>query len=187
MTSPTTRSRRRRWPLVLGALAALFAVWLGLCLRYVAFPTVDPYRDIDGIYVLGPAETRIDLGRRLAEEYDAKALLVTVSVDPRTGAVYEKGFCDEQPDYEVICLIPSPYTTQGEAQELARYAQANNWGTVAVLTGTPHISRARLWMNRYVQADVVMWEAPLNRSPFDWAYSFVYQSGAWIKAMIQGA
>ena len=179
---------KRRWPLAVGGtVLLLIVIWAGLCWRYVAHPTVDPYQSVDAIYVLGPAETRIDLGRELAAEYGAESLLVTVSVNEKTGEVYEKDFCDKQAGYEVICLNPDPYTTQGEAEELAAYAEERGWDTVAVLTGTPHISRARLWTERYVQADVVMWETDEVMSLTDWAYAFVYQSGAWAKAIVIGA
>ena len=179
---------KRRWPLIVGGtVLLLIVIWLGLCWRYVAHPTVDPFQSIDAIYVLGPAEGRIDLGRELAAEYGAESLLVTVSVNEKTGEVYEKDFCDKQAGYEVICLNPDPYTTQGEAEELAAYAVEQGWDTVAVLTGTPHISRARLWTERYVQADVVMWETDEVMSLTDWAYAFVYQSGAWAKAIVIGA
>jgi len=108
-------------------------------------------------------------------------------VNEKTGEVYEKDFCDKQAGYEVICLNPDPYTTQGEAEELAAYAEEQGWDTVAVLTGTPHISRARLWTERYVRADVVMWETDEVMSLTGWAYAFVYQSGAWAKAIVIGA
>jgi len=38
-----------------------------------------------------------------------------------------------------------------------------------------------------VRADVVMWETDEVMSLTDWAYAFVYQSGAWAKAIVIGA
>lgn len=168
------------------ALLTLFAVWFALCLRYVAFPNVDPYERVDAVYVIGPAEGRIEQARELANRYDAEALMVTVTVDTNTGIVYEKNFCELQDGYEVICVKPDPYTTQGEAQQLAANVAERGWGKVAVLTGTTHISRARLWMERYVDVELLMWEAPEARSLLEWANAFVYQSAAWAKAMLPG-
>lgn len=182
-TPPNAKRPHRRWPWVIGILGLISALWLGLCIRYVAHPDVDPYQDVDAVFILGPAEYRLGLGRELAALYASDALIVTVTVDETTGAVYEKNFCDPQP-IEVICVRPDPYTTQGEAIELARLVDERGWDTVAVLTGRPHVSRARLWMERYVQAEVLMWETELDRSWTSWLDSFVYQSAALVKALL---
>ena len=150
----------------------------------VTRPRIDPVQPVDAVYVIGPAEYRLEYARQLMADDVAPTLLVTVSVNPVTGEVYTKDFCDPA-DWEVICLQPEPYTTAGEAGELARLAAERGWDHVAVVTETAHVARTRLWMERCVPARVSVWASPETRTPRQWVWAIAYQSGAWLKAQLQ--
>ena len=145
---------------VAGAILLLLlaaAAWSALAWRIVAHPTIDAPSEVDAVYILGPVETRIDEALAVMDSGVAPLLLATTSVNQETGEAYATDHCGLMTDtYTVECLTPDPYTTQGEASLLAREAQTGGWDRVAVLTSTPHAARARLLMERCVDAEVLV-------------------------------
>lgn len=176
---------RRRWRMVLALLAVLLVSgWVTVAITYVARPRVDAVQSVDALYVIGPAEGGIADARRLMAEGTARTLVVTMTMDTRTGKVYPKDMCDPAA-WEVVCVKPDPYTTRGEAAALARLATGHGWSRVAVMTDTSHVARTRLWMDRCVPVAVSVWASSERRTPLSWVGAVIYQSGAWVKAQIQ--
>lgn len=179
------RRGHRRWRAVLAGLAVLLLSGCAtVAATFVARPRVDAVQTVDALYVIGPAEGGIADARRLMAEGKARTLVVTMTMDTRTGKVYPKDMCDPAA-WEVVCVKPDPYTTRGEAAALARLATERGWSRVAVMTDTSHIARTRLWMDRCVPVPVSVWASSERRTPLSWAGAVVYQSGAWVKAQIQ--
>ena len=174
---------------VAGAILLLLlaaAAWSALAWRIVAHPTIDAPSEVDAVYILGPVETRIDEALAVMDSGVAPLLLATTSVNQETGEAYATDHCGLMTDtYTVECLTPDPYTTQGEASLLAREAQTGGWDRVAVLTSTPHAARARLLMERCVDAEVLVWDYPQERSTRSWIRAAIYQTGGWVKAQLQ--
>ncbi len=180
--------RRRRWrPRHLVTAAVLLVVgstWFGLCLRYVAHPQIDPVEPVDAMFVIGPIEPRWEQALARADEGVTPVVLATISVD-RQGAAYPRQECTDPPEgYTIICVLPEPYTTRGEARVLAQYVRDNGWTHVAVFTSTQHAARARMLMDRCVPAQVSIWDYEADRSPLGWLFDFAYQSSAWVKAQV---
>jgi uncharacterized SAM-binding protein YcdF (DUF218 family) len=48
----------------------------------------------------------------------------------------------------VVCFVPDPYSTQGEARWLGREARRRGWAAVVVVTSTYHLRRARWVVER---------------------------------------
>lgn len=180
----TVKRHHRRWPAVLTVLGVVLLGCVAVATVLVLHPRIDPVAPVDALYVIGPADKRIAEARQLMAAGAAQTLIVTVSVDPKTGEVYTKDFCDPQP-YEVICVQPDPYTTRGEAGVLARLAKEHGWSRVAVMTETSHVARTRMWMDRCVPVPVSVWASAERRTPLSWVGAIAYQSGAWAKAQVQ--
>ncbi|MGO2111742.1 MAG: YdcF family protein, partial [Pseudoclavibacter sp.] len=86
--------------------------------------------------------------------------------------------------YEVLCLRPDPYTTQGEARDLANLSLQREWVSAIVITMTPHISRANHYIARCNQGlalHFVESERPIEW--WRWIRQYAYETGAWAKAM----
>lgn len=187
-TSPPRRAvpRRRRWGrtvlVLVGLGLVLVGVWLGLCIRYVAHPRIDPVEHVDAMYVIGPVETRWPEALARGDEGVAPVFLATRSLDP-AGTSYFPPDCGEQrAGYVVTCVIPDPYTTRGEARLLAEQVREHGWTHVAVFTSTAHVARTRMLMERCVPAQVSVWDYPRRQTIVGWLGEFAYQSGAWVKA-----
>ncbi|WOQ16413.1 hypothetical protein [Raineyella sp. W15-4] len=180
----TVGGTRRRWPAVLAMIGVVLLGCAVVATVLVVRPRVDPVQPVDALYVIGPAEGRIAEARQLMAAGEARTLIVTVSVNPKTGEVYTKDFCDPA-SWEVICVQPDPYATRGEAGVLARLVKEHGWSRVAVMTETSHVSRTRMWMDRCVPASVSVWPSDERRTPISWVGAIAYQSAAWVKAQVQ--
>lgn len=177
--------RLRRTAIAVGAVIAV-AVAAGIPV-YV-LPAVDPVPEhVDAVYVLGPpTRARTDLGRRLVAEGVADTLLISVWPSDLDAPPGEKDVvaCDE-PGMRVICFSADPRTTQGEARDLAEYARSNGWDSVAVITQTPHITRARVLLERCWSGELSMLSSGEPHTLGEWAYEYVYQTGAFAKVLAQ--
>lgn len=176
----------RPWLHMLAALTlACLVAWVSVCVDVLAHPQTDPVEQVDAVYVIGPVETRIGETLALMDTGVAPVLLATTSVD-RFGRTYATEHCGTSTaTYRVECVLPDPYTTQGEAQLLGEQVAKHGWTRVAVLTSTPHLARTRLLMERCTDAEVLMW--PVGDGPGGvggWAQAFVYQSAAWVKTQL---
>ncbi|QGF23897.1 hypothetical protein [Raineyella fluvialis] len=167
---------------VFGLTLVLF--WLGLCIRYVAHPRIDPVGHVDAMYVIGPVETRWPEALARGDEGVAPVFLATRSIDPAGRPFFPPNCGEQRAGYEVTCVTPDPYTTRGEAEVLADQVREHGWTHVAVFTSTPHVARTRMLMERCVPAQVSVWDYSVQRSWTGWLGEFVYQSAAWVKAQI---
>ena len=170
--------------ITVGVLLLVVITWLGLCIRFVAHPRVDPVERVDAMYVIGPVETRWAEALARGDEGVAPVFLATTSIDPG-GKAYFPPNCGEQRDgYTIECVVPDPYTTRGEARLLAEQVRERGWTHVAVFTSTPHTARTRMIMEQCVPAQVSVWDYPVERGWQGWLGEFRYQSAAWVKAQL---
>lgn len=180
------RGPRRGWLVAVVVLALLAVVgWTGATAwRWVAHAPIDAQARVDAVYVLGPVETRIEQARQIMDEGVAPLLLATTSLDQRTGEAYATEHCGEQSaGYRIECVLPDPYTTQGEAQLLAGQVREHGWDRVAVVTSPAHAARARLWMERCVPAEVLVWDyddGTDRPSPG----AVLHQTAGWVMAQV---
>lgn len=175
--------------MLVGTVVAAVMTWLAVCVDVLVTPQVDPHQRVDAVYVLGPAETRIDGALELVDAGLAPVLLATTSVRA-DGTTYATEHCGTVgATYRVQCVLPDPYTTRGEARVLGEQVADHGWTRVAVLTSTVHAARARMLMERCVGADteVLMWTLDDRPDPgvVGRLRGFVYQSAAWAKAQLE--
>ncbi|WP_084104787.1 ElyC/SanA/YdcF family protein [Demequina sp. NBRC 110056] len=172
---------------VAGAFAAVVAI-AGIPL-YV-LPALDEPSSTDVVYVIGPpTEARLDVAREFVE--DGLTGAVMISLDPDESERWEAAaaVCDgawqDDPataDAEVICAKPEPFTTRGEARELEREMAAHGWESAAVVTIRPHVSRARMIIERCEVGELSMVDSGESLHPWYWAYHYAYQSAGFVKA-----
>jgi uncharacterized SAM-binding protein YcdF (DUF218 family) len=129
----------RRLVLLLLLLAGLTAasIWL------FVFPRTDSPGRANAVVVLsGSNYDRLTKGLALMRAGVAPVLLVS---DGRRTA---PELCNRRKPYRVICFQPHPFSTRGEAEEVARLAVARGWRRVDVVTSRYHVYRARLIVKR---------------------------------------
>jgi uncharacterized SAM-binding protein YcdF (DUF218 family) len=174
----------RRWTVrVAITLGLLFAVWLGLCYQVVQNPQVVEHPAVaDAIVVLGPATAdRTDAAVALMKQGRAHTLVISNAwTHPRATQV-----CSNPPTgWTVICFLPAPDTTRGEAEYVRGLALARGWSNVIAVTSRYHISRAELIFKRCLSGRLQMVAAPESINVAQWLYQYAYQSGAYVRAAL---
>ncbi|NQX12197.1 YdcF family protein [Microbacteriaceae bacterium VKM Ac-2855] len=179
-------TRRRLRTIAVAMLAALVLGVVAGLPAYV-FPHTDPVPEsADAIVVLGPAtRARTDLARDLAARGVSDTLLISVwasdqALDPDERDVVA---CNE-PALRVFCFTAEPATTQGEARALAEYAEKYDWNRVVVITQTPHITRARMLLERCYGGRILMETSGEPFAALDYVYEYGYQTAGFVKAAL---
>jgi hypothetical protein len=173
---------RRIGRLIIAVVAALLLAWLAFAVRVVIFPTHDHPEPADAIVVIGPVDDwREDLAYELVDQGIADTVTFT-----SFRASEPDDFCTPRsPDVRVECILPDPYTTQGEATWVRDAARERGWERVVVITMDAHIERARFIFQNCVDGVEVLFPAePEPDYSFErLAHQFAYQTGAWAKAV----
>jgi uncharacterized SAM-binding protein YcdF (DUF218 family) len=161
----------------------LVIAWAVAAYLVIVDPAINRPSHADAIVVLGGAtvDGRLTEGLRLVREGYASTILI--STPGPNGASIQRACADPIRHVTVICFVPKPKTTQGEAREIRAQSAAHGWQTVLVVTSRYHVSRARLIIGRCYSGRVLM-VAAHTPSIGEWAYNLVYQTGAYAKALV---
>jgi uncharacterized SAM-binding protein YcdF (DUF218 family) len=181
---PTTRARRIL--LISGiSLLALLVGWLTFGWLVIGNPKVDHPTHADAIVILGSPENqaRIEVAEGLLDAHVASQLVISLNAPNERHAYH---VCTHPPaGVTVTCFQPHPSTTRGEAEEVHRLAQQHGWTSLVVITSTYHVSRARMIFKRCFAGKLYMAAARRGIGLINWAYQYVYQTLAYVKAVLQ--
>jgi uncharacterized SAM-binding protein YcdF (DUF218 family) len=136
-------------------LAVLVGLWLVLCAFLFLWPREDSPERVDAVVVLaGGRKFRLEKGLELMRRGVAHTLVISDGRAPQWPEANR--LCDrgQGAGFRVVCFKPDPYSTSGEAEMVARLARARGWRSVAVVTSTFHVFRARMLFERCVDGDV---------------------------------
>lgn len=177
----------RRWVRwVSGVFALILVGWLILCFLVVQHPTENRLTHSDAVVVLGPPN-----GDRISTALDILAQGLTTNVVVSLPAPVFGGanhLCEgPPPGVTVTCFVPSPGTTQGEAEEVGRLARQHGWTSVIVVTSKYHVSRARVIFDRCLSGRVEVVSTHETISAAQWAYQYLYQTAGYLKALIHSS
>ena len=172
---------KRLWKVLVAiAAAVLLVVLIGVPL-YVLPPAGDPKKS-DAILVLGPpTEQRIALAEELRDEGVSDLIIVSVQ---KSGGQTEQDL-DICRDEGVRCDVPDPFTTRGEVLLISENSAASDPPSLTVVTFTPHVMRARYIFGKCYAGDVTVVSTNQPLSFGGWAYQYLYQSVAFVKALFE--
>ena len=135
---------------------------------------------VDAIVVLGGPGDRLGKGLELAHQGRAPVLLVSEGLPQPT---IPSSVCGPHGHiFKVICFLPEPGTTQGEAEFVGRVAKQYRWRSVVLVTTPDQDTRARIRFGRCFAGSVYVVTTPLPVS--EWAYQIAYQWAATFKAVV---
>jgi uncharacterized SAM-binding protein YcdF (DUF218 family) len=184
--------RRRRAVAIVVVICLGFVGILGVT-GFVLFnrPHADPLTKADAIIVLGGEnDGRLQYGLSLAEQGYADTVVLSNSYNDHPGDLpdFERACASGTATVTVICFVPSPFTTRGEAMYVARLAKQRNWTHVIVVSWNFHIVRADYIFRQCFGGSVTMRPVPrtYDYSPWKWATVYAYQYSALIKALVLG-
>ena len=162
------------------ALAVLFA---GLTARLFLWPPSDDPSRVDAVVVLsGDHGERIAEARRLLAEGVAPLLVYAGTPDSQEVV----GLCASGESAGVMCVQPHPDSTRAEARAVGRLTAARGWRSIAVVTSTPHLTRAGILFRRCVGADVELVAAWPRFTSEKWRRVVVHEWAGVIHALTLG-
>ena len=136
---------RRHLPATL-ALVFLAALLVGSAFLFV-WPSSDTPTHASAVVVLAGAKTsRLDKALSLMRKHVAPVLVISDGWDPSWPQA--NALCRGPEPYHVYCFHASPYSTRGEAENVARMARRHGWRSLVVVTSRYHIRRAKLLFER---------------------------------------
>jgi uncharacterized SAM-binding protein YcdF (DUF218 family) len=154
-------------------LALLLVVWLAATALLFVWPRQDDPRRADAIVVLsGARKARLAKGLELARAGVAPTLVISDGTAP--GWSDANRLCDGDARFRVVCFRPRPYSTHGEATDVARLARERGWRSLVVVTSRYHVTRSRLLFRRCTQAEISGIAASTSPAaialnvPFEW-------------------
>ncbi|MDQ0673964.1 uncharacterized SAM-binding protein YcdF (DUF218 family) [Pseudarthrobacter siccitolerans] len=162
----------------------LVAAWVIVGIFLYVVPAVDAPERSDAIVVLAPP---IDTGRLEYAEIlmsEGYATTLVVSLPEHVSGQSPTDICSANRPYRVICFSPDPVTTQGEAKAIKRLSEQYAWQSITVVTDDFHVARSRTLIERCYPKQLYMAAVRNDRSLTDWAYRYVYESAALVKAAV---
>lgn len=160
-----------------GVLLVLGAALVGRL--FTAPPAADPFPDGPIVVLGGGGSERLDTA--LAIRGTSERPLV-VSADAIERWEREQGECT---DPGVLCMLPEPESTLGEARTVGRLAEQLAWSRVTVVTSDFHTPRTRLLFSRCVDVPVTVVPAPTAPGFGERLYRVARESAASIVALVR--
>ena len=174
---PLLRERRaRRRTVAIAAALAVAALVVVANLRLFVWPAVDTVERADAVVVLGGGDgERLDRGLALVREGVASTLALSFGPDQ---------LCNVPQSFDVVCFTPTPENTRGEAMAVGQLARTHGWQRVVLVTSTPHVTRARLLVERCFAGDLEVAPATPDDSTSRWVNAILHEWGGLADAMI---
>jgi hypothetical protein len=170
---PWSRTGRR----ILIAVAVLFVLFCGATARLFILPTTGMPARVAAIVVPGGPGNRIAAAITLAAQDRARYLVLSEgeAVPPQLCGAHVGAAT-------VLCFMPSPDTTQGEAEATARLAKEHGFGSIVLVTTPDQTWRAELRFGRCYSGRIYAVTTPLPKHL--WPFMIAYQWAATFKAEI---
>jgi uncharacterized SAM-binding protein YcdF (DUF218 family) len=160
-------------------LGLLFAAWLAASAFVFVWPPQDSPMHADAVVVLAGAKApRLDKGLELMRRGVAPVLVISDGLDPLWPQANR--LCRGHPGFAVVCFRPSPFSTRGEAEWVARMASARGWRSIVVVTSRYHVTRAGILFRRCFHGDVDTVGAPFELSSVG-----KYVASEWVKLVYE--
>ena len=136
-----------RWAFRLLVVTVLLVAFVGATVYLFVFPHMDPITRSDAVVVLSGGRTdRLPKGLALVKAGAAPTLVIS---DGRAqGYPQANALCRGGQPFKVVCFMPNPYSTRGEAEGVARLARTHGWHSLIVVTSRYHVFRSRVLFKR---------------------------------------
>ncbi len=170
--------RARRALLVTGVavLGLLVLAVVALNLRLFVWPASSTPAHADAVVVLAGGDgERLDKGLELVRAGVAPVLVVSTGPDK---------LCRNQYEFEVVCFLPHPDDTRGEAEAIGRIAEQEGWHHLVVVTSDYHVTRTRLLVERCFPGTLDVSAAGSDKGPLPLLWAIGHEWGGLAEAAI---
>jgi uncharacterized SAM-binding protein YcdF (DUF218 family) len=144
---------------LLPAVVLLVLGWLAATAVLFLWPREDSPVRANAVVVLAGGRTpRLEKALGLMRRHVAPVLVISDGRDPLWPQANR--LCAGHAPFVVLCFRPKPYSTRGEAEQVARIAAKRRWRSIVVVTSRYHVTRARMLFERCFHGDVDTVGAP---------------------------
>ena len=177
-----TASEPRRLEQTLLTVLAGFWLIVLLGLPLYVFPPVDEVGKSDAVFVLGPPmDARLELAERLRDEGLADRIVISVQAVRRPDRAGHRALREE----DVTCEVADPFDHARRGAPDERAASGAEAPSVIVVTTAPHVARTRYMFGKCYPGEVTVVSAEQPATLSAWASQYVYQSVAFVKALLE--
>jgi uncharacterized SAM-binding protein YcdF (DUF218 family) len=169
----------RRIVLVLSAVVAvlLVVVLVVVNLELFVWPSTGTVRHADAVVVFAGGDgERLERGLTLVRDGVAPTLVASTGPDR---------LCNAHLSFQVICFLPHPNDTRGEAETFARLAAEHDWKRIVLVTSTYHVTRARLLLGRCFHGSVEVSAATPHKGLLGWLVAITHEWGGLAESLVQ--
>lgn len=174
---PTPRVRRTLFVTGTVVAALLVIALVAVNLKLFVWPSTGDVGHADAVVVLAGGE-----GERLAHALDLMDDGVAPTLVASTGP---DRLCSADLSYEVVCFLPDPSNTRGEAEAVASIAEERGWTSVVLVTSTYHATRAELLLDRCYPGSVTVAPATPHKSALAWVFAIAHEWGGLAEAAVE--
>lgn len=167
--------KSRRWRRLLLVVVAVVVLFLAATARLFVWPPTDAPQHVDAI--VAPYGYPDRMGRAIAlakEGYASTVLLSVLAKSNRVCRLHVSGV-------HIICFVPNPDNTRGEAEFATRMADQRHWHRLMVVASTTQTTRARLDFKRCFAGTVLM--TPVKMPASHLLKQVAYEWGALGKSL----
>jgi hypothetical protein len=161
----------------LAVVTTLVGVYSTVTVAYFVQPTLGRVAHPQAVVVLDGYGNR-----------DSRAFAVAQADHVRTVAVSWPPYAScpaPRPHVRVLCFVPHPASTRGEAHAVARLARAHGWTRLLIVAGTTQVARARLYLERCYSGRLAF-SGVDPEGLRSWMYQIAYGQGGLAKAIVSG-
>jgi uncharacterized SAM-binding protein YcdF (DUF218 family) len=169
----------RRILLVLGSVVAvlLVVVLVVVNLELFVWPSTSTISHADAVVVFAGGDgERLQRGLTLVQDGVAPTLVASTG-PPR--------LCNAEVSFQVICFLPHPNNTRGEAEAFARLAAEHDWKRIVLVTSTYHVTRARLLLGRCYDGSVEIAAATPRKGVLGWLSAIAHEWGGLAESLVR--
>ena len=173
----STEPRSRRRLVLFGIAGAIVLVGLVIAnLVCFVWPRTGDLQHADAVVVLAGGDgERLDYGLELVRA--GVAPILVASTGPRQ-------LCNSTQPFDVLCFLPSPETTRGEAEAIGQLARERGWTRIVLVTSTYHMLRAKLLVDRCYSGTIEAAPAEPDQGPLPWIAAIVHEWGGLAESVV---
>ena len=149
-------------------------------------PHVDALTQADAIVVLGgDRDGRIDYGLSLAREGYADTVVIADSYGEDDREI-KQACASGDTTVTVVCFVPDPFSTRGEAMFTARLARERGWKHLIIVSWNWHMVRSRFIFEQCFDGRLTMRPVPRDYDYHvgNWIFTYAYQYSSLAKAAV---
>ena len=160
---------------IVGAVLVAVALVVVNVRLFVRPPSSTPAHADAVVVLAGGNGERLDHALDLMRDGVASTLVASTGPNRLCGNRYE---------FAVICFLPDPDDTRGEAEAIGRLADEHGWDHIVLVTSDYHATRARILVERCFPGTVDVSVAKSHRGPLPMLWAIGHEWGGLVETAL---